>query len=126
LTAEGSLSAPRLSAGSDRAERSLSAASNLTSTVGGGTPTRASIYRLPAVEAARTPPSKMPNIPTTDAVFEAWKPENIGLRPKIAAWNGCDTAIFTQLSFRRIALPLGLPVRKWLVTGLTLGAVTGE
>ena len=40
----------------------------------------------------------MPNILTADAVFEAWKPENIGLRPKIAAWNECDTAIFTQLS----------------------------
>jgi len=33
-----------------------------------------------------------------DAVFEAWKPENVGLRPKIAAWNECDTTIFTQLS----------------------------
>jgi len=40
----------------------------------------------------------MPNILTTDAVFEAWKPDNVGLRPKIAAWNECDTAIFTQLS----------------------------
>jgi multiple sugar transport system substrate-binding protein len=40
----------------------------------------------------------MPNILTADAVFEAWKPENIGLRPKIAAWNECDTSIFTELS----------------------------
>jgi multiple sugar transport system substrate-binding protein len=71
---------------------------NLTSKVGGGTPTRESIYRLPAVEAARKPPSKMPNILTTDAVFEAWEPQNIGLRPKIAAWNECDTVIFTELS----------------------------
>jgi multiple sugar transport system substrate-binding protein len=71
---------------------------NLKSKVGGGTPTRESIYKLPEVEKARKPPSKMPNILTTDAVFEAWKPENIGLRPKIAAWNECDTAIFTQLS----------------------------
>ena len=31
-------------------------------------------------------------------MFKAWKPENIGLRPKIAAWNECDTVIFTQLS----------------------------
>jgi multiple sugar transport system substrate-binding protein len=31
-------------------------------------------------------------------VFEAWQPENIGLRPKIAAWNECDTIIFTELS----------------------------
>ena len=71
---------------------------NLKSKVGGGTPTRESIYELPEVKAARNPPSKMPNILTTDAVFEAWKPENIGLRPKIAAWNECDTVIFTQLS----------------------------
>ncbi len=72
--------------------------SNLKSTVGGGTPTRASVYKLPEVQKAKKPPSKMPNILTTDAVFEAWRPENIGLRPKIAAWNECDTTIFTQLS----------------------------
>jgi multiple sugar transport system substrate-binding protein len=72
--------------------------SNLKSKVGGGTPTRESIYRLPEVEAARKPPSAMPNVLTTDAVFEAWKPDNIGLRPKIAAWNECDTVIFTELS----------------------------
>ena len=72
--------------------------SNLKSEVGGGTPTRASIYELPEVKAARNPPSSMPNILTTDAVFEEWKAENIGLRPKIAAWNECDTVIFTQLS----------------------------
>jgi len=71
---------------------------NLTSKVGGGTPTRESIYALPEVRAARQPASKMPNILTTDAVFEAWRPENIGLRPKIAAWNECDTTIYTQLS----------------------------
>jgi multiple sugar transport system substrate-binding protein len=72
--------------------------SNLKSKVGGGTPTRESIYKLPEVENARKPPSSMPNILTTDAVFEAWRPENIGLRPKIAAWNECDTIIFTELS----------------------------
>ena len=72
--------------------------SNLKSEVGGGTPTRESIYQLPEVEKARKPPSKMPNVLTTDAVFEAWKPDNIGLRPKIAAWNECDTVIFTELS----------------------------
>jgi multiple sugar transport system substrate-binding protein len=72
--------------------------SSLASTVGGGTPTRQSVYRLPEVVRARRAPSKLPNILTTDAVFEAWKPENIGLRPKIPAWNECDTTIFTQLS----------------------------
>ncbi|MEA2310126.1 MAG: multiple sugar transport system substrate-binding protein [Solirubrobacteraceae bacterium] len=71
---------------------------NLKSKVGGGTPTRDSVYRLPEVQKAKHPPSSMPNILTADAVFEAWRPENIGLRPKIAAWNECDTAIFTQLS----------------------------
>jgi multiple sugar transport system substrate-binding protein len=71
---------------------------NLKSKVGGGTPTRQSVYALPEVRKAERPPSPMPNILTTRAVFEAWRPENIGLRPKIAAWNECDTAIFTQLS----------------------------
>ena len=71
---------------------------NLKSKVGGGTPTRDSVYKLPEVQKAKKPPSKMPNILTADAVFEAWKPENIGLRPKIAAWNECDTAIFSELS----------------------------
>ena len=71
---------------------------NLKSDVGGGTPTRDSVYKLPQVQKAKHEPSSMPNILTTDAVFEAWKPANIGLRPKIAAWNECDTVIFTQLS----------------------------
>ena len=79
---------------------------NLKSKVGGGTPTRESIYELPEVEKAKNPPSDMPNVLTTDAVFEAWKPENIGLRPKIAAWNECDTVIFTQLS-KMLAGPAG-------------------
>ena len=79
-------------------ERKAGRLANLESKVGGGTPTRDSVYKLPEVEKAKKPPSKMPNILTADAVFEAWKPENIGLRPKIAAWNECDTAIFTQLS----------------------------
>ncbi len=72
--------------------------SNLKSETGGGTPTRASVYRVPEVKRARQPPSDLPNVLTTNAVFEAWLPENIGLRPKIAAWNECDTTMFTQLS----------------------------
>ena len=70
----------------------------LTSKVGGGTPTRNSVYELPEVAEAGNPPSKMPNMLTTDAVREAWKPENIGLRPKIPMWNECDTALFTEVS----------------------------
>ena len=36
----------------------------------------------PRSRRPKKPPSKMPNILTADAVFEAWKPENIGLRPE--------------------------------------------
>jgi len=71
---------------------------NLKSDVGGGTPTRGSLYELPEVKKAMKPPSDMPNLLTYDAVSEAWKPENIGLRPKIQSWNECDTAIYTEVS----------------------------
>jgi multiple sugar transport system substrate-binding protein len=70
----------------------------MKSDVGGGTPTRTSLYELPEVEKAMEPPSSMPNLLTYDAVSEAWKPENIGLRPKIPPWNECDTAIYTEVS----------------------------
>jgi multiple sugar transport system substrate-binding protein len=40
----------------------------------------------------------MPNILTYEAVSRAWRPENIGLRPKIPAWNECDTTIFSEFS----------------------------
>jgi len=71
---------------------------NLKSEAGGGTPTRQSVYDLPQVIKARKPPSSMPNILTYEAVSQAWKPENIGLRPKIPAWNECDTTIFSNFS----------------------------
>jgi multiple sugar transport system substrate-binding protein len=70
----------------------------MKSDVGGGTPTRGSLYELPEVEKAMEPPSNMPNLLTYDAVSVAWKPENIGLRPKIQSWNECDTAIYTEVS----------------------------
>ena len=70
----------------------------MKSDVGGGTPTRGSLYELPEVKNAMEPPSDMPNLLTYDAVSEAWKPENIGLRPKIQSWNECDTAIYTEVS----------------------------
>src|SRR3954454_20269533 len=60
---------------------------NLKSKVGGGTPTRESVYKLPEVQKAKKPPSSMPNIRAADALCQAWKPENFGLRPKIAALN---------------------------------------
>jgi multiple sugar transport system substrate-binding protein len=71
---------------------------NLASEVGGGTPTRTSVYELPSVVTAEQRPSKMPNMLTGRAVRKAWQPENIGLRPKIPMWGECDTAIYTQLS----------------------------
>ena len=71
---------------------------HLASEVGGGTPTRTSVYQRPEVEEAKKRPSKLPNILTADAVNEAWKQENIGLRPKVATWNELDTALFTELS----------------------------
>jgi multiple sugar transport system substrate-binding protein len=70
----------------------------MKSDVGGGTPTRGSLYELPEVKKAMEPPSDMPNLLTYDAVSEAWKPENIGLRPKIQSWNECDTALYTEVS----------------------------
>jgi multiple sugar transport system substrate-binding protein len=70
----------------------------LKSDVGGGTPTRGSLYELPEVKKAMEPPSNLPNLLTYDAVSEAWRPENIGLRPKIQSWNECDTAIYTEVS----------------------------
>lgn len=72
--------------------------SNLESSVGGGTPTRTSVYEMPDVEAATSRPSALPNMLTTDAVTTAWQADYIGLRPKIPMWNECDTALFTELS----------------------------
>lgn len=70
----------------------------LASDVGGGTPTRKSIYELPEVKAAETRPSEFPNILTAPTMRTAWSAENIGLRPKIPMWNECETTIYTQLS----------------------------
>jgi multiple sugar transport system substrate-binding protein len=77
---------------------------DLKSKVGGGTPTRTSVYELPEVQAAmKQNPSPMPNILSAAAVNEAWKPENVGMRPKIPTWNQCDTIIFTELSKMLVA-----------------------
>jgi multiple sugar transport system substrate-binding protein len=70
----------------------------LFSEEGGGTPTRQSVYDMPEVKRAEKRPSDAPNMLTADAVFKAWEPQNIGLRPKIQQWNECDTTIFTELS----------------------------
>ena len=50
------------------------------------------------VKKAEEGPSDMPNMLAAKVALEAWKAENIGLRPKISTWNECDTAIFTGLS----------------------------
>jgi multiple sugar transport system substrate-binding protein len=72
---------------------------SLGSKVGGGTPTRTSVYALPEVKAEETKTnSKYPNIKTAPAVLKAWEKENIGLRPKVPQWVELDTIIFTELS----------------------------
>ena len=70
----------------------------LKSDVGGGTPTRSSLYELPEVKNNEAPRENMPNIITAPAVREAWEPQNIGLRPKVTSWNQCDTIIYTEVS----------------------------
>lgn len=73
--------------------------SSLASEVGGGTPTRQSVYDLPEVQEQITQsPSRFPNIRTADAVLKAWEADYIGLRPKVPQWIELDTIIFTELS----------------------------
>jgi len=71
---------------------------DLKSSVGGGTPTRHSVYEMPEVKNNKNPLTTMPNIITAPAVLEAWEPQNIGLRPKIPSWNQCDTVIYSEVS----------------------------
>lgn len=71
---------------------------DLKSSVGGGTPTRKSVYQLPQVKKNETPPTNMPNILTAPVALKAWEPQNIGLRPKTPSWNQCDAIIYTNLS----------------------------
>jgi multiple sugar transport system substrate-binding protein len=71
---------------------------DLKSKVGGGTPTRTSVYEMPEVLKNSKWPSTMPNLLAADAVREAWKLENVYMRPKIPQWNQVDTVVFTELS----------------------------
>lgn len=66
--------------------------------IGGGTPTRTSVYNMPEVKAASHPPTDIPSMLTADTMQIAWQDDFIGLRPKIPEWPRADTAIFTQLS----------------------------
>jgi multiple sugar transport system substrate-binding protein len=74
----------------------------LKSAVGGSTPARHSVYNLDDVKRGMepgTPESKqMPNLLPMKATLEAWKAENMYMRPKIPQWPIVDTYIFTELS----------------------------
>lgn len=69
------------------------------SPVGGETPVRTSVYNNPAIKAAETRFSKKyPNLISMQGTLVAWRPENIGFRPKVSTWLKCDSVIFTELS----------------------------
>jgi multiple sugar transport system substrate-binding protein len=74
----------------------------LRSDPGGSTPTRHSVYQLPDVQEGMkygtTQSKQMPNLLPMEAVFEAWKIENVYIRPKIPEWQQIDTFIYTELS----------------------------
>jgi multiple sugar transport system substrate-binding protein len=74
----------------------------LKSELGGSTPTRHSVYELPDVQKGMEPGTEeskqMPNLLPMAATLEAWKKENVYMRPKIPQWSQIDTFIFTELS----------------------------
>ncbi|RBI64466.1 sugar ABC transporter substrate-binding protein [halophilic archaeon] len=65
----------------------------------GGTPTRTSVYNMDEVKNASkksTSESQYPNVvPPTQ---EAWKKQNVGLRPHLAQWPELDKILYTQVS----------------------------
>jgi multiple sugar transport system substrate-binding protein len=69
------------------------------SKVGGETPVRTSVYNNPRIKAAENHfDPKFPNLVAMKATLQAWKPQNIGFRPKVATWLKLDSIIFTELS----------------------------
>lgn len=74
----------------------------LKSKDGGETPTRQSVYELPDVKKGMEPGSaeskEMPNLLAMKATLDAWKSENVYMRPKIPQWPQVDTYVFTELS----------------------------
>jgi len=74
----------------------------LKSDAGGSTPTRYSVYKLPDVikgmELGTEESKKMPNLLPMKATMDAWKMENVYMRPKIPQWPQVDTIVFTELS----------------------------
>jgi len=74
----------------------------LKSKEAGSTPTRHSVYNLPDVQKGMEPGTEeskmMPNLLPMKAVLEAWKLENVYMRPKVPQWPQVDTIIYTELS----------------------------
>ncbi len=68
----------------------------------GFTPTRHSVYNLPEIQKAMQPGTeeskKLPNAPSMIAVLDAWKEENVYMRPKIPMWPQVDTIVYTEIS----------------------------
>ncbi|NPV54977.1 MAG: sugar ABC transporter substrate-binding protein [Firmicutes bacterium] len=64
----------------------------------GSTPTRYSVYNDPEVQQW-IKQKKHPVMESLKAVQEAWKPENIFLRPKTPKWLEVNTVVFTELSY---------------------------
>ncbi len=74
----------------------------LQSPVGGETPVRNSVYNLDIVKKGMTPGTpeskQMLNLLPMPATLEAWKLENVYMRPKIPQWLQVDTVVYTHLS----------------------------
>ncbi|WP_067934148.1 extracellular solute-binding protein [Alicyclobacillus kakegawensis] len=74
----------------------------LKSKDGGETPTRYSVYNLPEIKKGMTPGTpeskEMPNLLAMKATLEAWKSQNVYMRPKIPQWPQVDSIVFTELS----------------------------
>ncbi|WAH37963.1 extracellular solute-binding protein [Alicyclobacillus dauci] len=74
----------------------------LKSKDGGETPTRTSVYNLPEIQKGMTPGTPeskaMPNLLSMNATLQAWKAQNVYMRPKIPQWPQVDNIVFTQLS----------------------------
>lgn len=66
--------------------------------VKGSTPTRYSVYNDPVVKQW-IKQKKHPMMESLQTVTEAWKPENIVLRPKTPYWLEVNTVVFTNLSY---------------------------
>ncbi|WP_254546908.1 extracellular solute-binding protein [Halomarina pelagica] len=65
----------------------------------GGTPTRTSVYQMEEVKQAASKPTEKSNYPNVvPDVQQAWKAENVGLRPHIPQWPELDKILYTEVS----------------------------